>query len=117
MKKMLFAGVFLALASLGVSAPARADGTTPLNQSELGRLFPGTFLAVVNSAYTVRIVARSNGTLSGAISGHQDDGRWSVKSGRLCIAWNTWLNRRANCTAIVSSDGWYHGNGVKFRKL
>jgi hypothetical protein len=72
---------------------------------------------VVNGAVTVKIVARSNGTLIGQMTGKQDSGRWSVNGGKLCIVWSTWLNGKASCSSFKSGDGWYLGNGVKFRKI
>ena len=96
---------------------ADAGESTTLSQAELGKLFPGNFQAVVNDAVTVKITARSNGTLIGQMTGQQDSGRWSVQSGKLCIVWSTWLNGKASCSRVISDDGWYRGNGVKFRKI
>ena len=88
-----------------------------LSQAELGKLFPGSFQAVVNGAVMVKITARGNGTLIGQMTGQEDRGRWSVKSGKLCIVWSTWLNGKASCSRVIADDGWYRGNGVKFRKI
>jgi hypothetical protein len=96
---------------------ARADESVTLSQTELGKLFPGSFQAVVNGAVTVKITARGNGTLVGQMTGQKDSGWWSVKSGKLCIVWSTWLNGKASCSRVISDDGWYRGNGVKFRKI
>ena len=30
---------------------------------------------------------------------------------------SVWLGGKASCSKVVSGDGWYHGNGVKFRKI
>lgn len=99
------------------SLNAGAGESVTLTQAELGKLFPGSFQAVVNDAVTVQITARGNGTLFGQMTGQQDNGRWSVQSGKLCIVWSTWLSGKASCSRVVSGDGWYHGNGVKFRKI
>ena len=96
---------------------ARADETIILSQAELGKLFPGSFQAVVNGAVTVKITARGNGTLIGQMTGQEDRGWWSVKSGKLCIVWSTWLNGKISCSQVIADDGWYRGNGVKFRKI
>ena len=96
---------------------ARADESSSLSQAELGKLFPGNFQAVVNGAVTVKITARGNGTLVGQMTGQQDRGWWSVKSGKLCIVWSTWLAGKASCSRVIADDGWYRGNGVKFRKI
>jgi hypothetical protein len=99
------------------SLNAGADEPVTLSQAELGKLFPGSFQAVVNGAVTVEIMARGNGTLVGQMTGQKDSGWWSVKSGKLCIVWSTWLNGKASCSRVISDDGWYRGNGVKFRKI
>jgi hypothetical protein len=113
MKKALFAGLLTTLMVSGAWA-----GDKPiLSQAELRKLFPGNFTAVVNGAVTVKIVARSNGTMIGQMTGKQDSGRWSVAGGKLCIVWSTWLNGKASCSSVKSGDGWYMGNGVKFRKI
>jgi hypothetical protein len=51
------------------------------------------------------------------MTGQEDRGWWSVKSGKLCIAWTTWLNGKTTCSRVIADDGWYRGNGVKFRKI
>ena len=37
--------------------------------------------------------------------------------GKLCIVWSNWLNGKASCSRVIADDGWYRGNGVKFRKI
>ncbi len=96
---------------------ARAGDAVTLSQAELGKLFPGNFQAVVNGAVTVKITARGNGTLIGQMTGQEDRGRWSVERGKLCIVWSNWLNGKASCSHVIADDGWYRGNGVKFRKI
>jgi hypothetical protein len=116
MKKLcIFTLATVVLAFSGWSAGA--GEAVPLSQAELGKLFPGNFQAVVNGAVTVRIVARGNGTLLGQMTGQEDRGRWSVQSGKLCIVWSNWLNGKASCSRVIAGDGWYRGNGVKFRKI
>lgn len=105
----------LLLAFSGLSAAA--DDSAVLSQAELGRLFTGRFQAVVSGAVVVKITARGNGTLIGQMSGQEDRGRWSVRSGKLCIVWSNWLNGKASCSRVIADDGWYLGNGVKFRKI
>ena len=95
----------------------QAGEAVTLSQSELGKLFPGSFQAVVNGAVTVKITARGNGTLIGQMTGQEDRGRWSVQRGKLCIVWSTWLDGKTSCSRVISDDGWYLGNGVKFRKI
>lgn len=96
---------------------AQAGESSALSQAELGKLFPGSFQAVVSGAVTVKITARRNGTLIGQMTGQEDRGRWSVKSGKLCIVWSNWLNGKASCSRVIADDGWYRGSGVKFRRI
>jgi hypothetical protein len=105
--------VFLSFAALHSQAADQAA----LSPAELGRLFPGSFTAVVNGAVTVRILAKGNGTMTGQMSNASDNGHWSVNGGKLCIVWSKWLGGKTSCSSVKSGDGWYHGNGVKFRKI
>ena len=107
----------LAATMLGFSGFSAGADEAVLSQAELGKLFPGSFQAVVSGAVTVKITARGNGTMTGKMTGQEDSGRWSVKSGKLCIVWSNWLNGKASCSRVVADDGWYRGNGVKFRKI
>jgi hypothetical protein len=108
------------LAAIGMAffGPSAVAGeAVTLSQAELGKLFPGNFQAVVSGAVVVKITARGNGTLIGQTTGQEDRGRWSVQSGKLCIVWSTWMNGKASCSRVIADDGWYRGNGVKFRKI
>lgn len=107
----------LAATVLGFSGVSAGADEAVLSQTELGKLFPGSFQAVVSGAVVVKITARGNGTLVGEMTGQEDRGRWSVKSGKLCIVWSTWLNGKASCSRVIADDGWYRGVGVKFRKI
>jgi len=107
----------LAAAMLGFSGFSAGADEAALSQAELGKLFPGSFQAVVSGAVTVKITARGNGTLTGKMTGQEDSGRWSVKSGKLCIVWSNWLDGKTSCSRVIADNGWYRGNGVKFRKI
>jgi hypothetical protein len=109
--------VISAFLTIFMASSAMASDTSILSQLELRNLFPGTFTAVVNGAVVVKIVARSNGTMIGEMTGKQDSGRWSVVGGKLCIVWSTWLSGKASCSSVKSGNGWFLGNGVKFRKI
>jgi hypothetical protein len=113
MIKAIFAGIL----AVFLASNAVAGDKPILSQMELRQLFPGNFTAVVNGAVTLKIVAKSNGTIIGLMTGKQDSGRWSVAGNQLCIVWSTWLNGKASCSSFKSGDGWYLGNGVKFRKI
>jgi len=114
MKKTLLAGV----TALGIIASAGIASAEqrPISGAELAQLFPGSFHAIA-AGLSIRITARGNGTLSGQMQGYKDSGRWTLSRGQLCITWNKWMNGKTTCSMVVADNGWYRGNGVKFRKL
>jgi len=105
------AAVFMGFAS----SAAFADSA--MTHAELQKLFPGTFLAVVNGGVTLTFTAKGNGELLGEMPGKHDQGRWSVKNGHLCIMLESWTSGHFSCSAVVADNGWYRGSGVKFRKI
>lgn len=110
--------LMLALASLcllSFTSAALADET--LSNSELQKLFPGSFTAVVNGIVVIEIIAKDNGILIGRMKGKVDSGRWSLRNGKLCIMWSNWTDGKSSCSLVVAENGWYRGQGVKFRKL
>jgi hypothetical protein len=108
--------VGIALAGL-IATSGSVLGGEKLSHAQLGKLFPGSFYAVVNGSLAMNINARANGSLTGQVSGFRDTGHWSVQSGRLCIVWSKWLNGKTSCSAVVDTGAWYQGSGVKFKKL
>jgi hypothetical protein len=109
----------LACASLVLTLcalPASASDT--LSGGELRNLFPGRFQAVVSGFIHLNITAAGNGSLS-AISarGKSDQGRWSIRAGKLCIEFDRWLSGRRSCTPVFQEAGWYRGSMVKFRPI
>ena len=108
----------LALASmLLVSCAGAADAEGQLSGRDLLRLFPGKFQAVVNGAMVMSISAGRDGSLVGKVMGKSDTGRWTVRAGKLCINWKTWLKGRTSCSTVVEDAGWYRGNNVAFKKI
>lgn len=106
------------VAALGILTSvvsATAEQKT-ITAAELGKLFPGSFLAVAGGM-SIKITARGNGSLHGQMQDLKDSGRWTLSGGRLCITWSKWLNGKTACSMVVADNGWYRGNGVKFRKL
>jgi hypothetical protein len=89
-----------------------------LSAGDLKNLFPGRFQAVVSGFINFRITAKGDGSLS-AVSprGKQDQGRWSVRSGKLCIEFEKWLGGRTSCMRVVQEAGWYKGSMVKFKRI
>jgi len=109
--KLAVAGVVV----LCASSSAYAEAT--LTHSQLQKLFPGTFTAVVYGVKKLTFTAKGNGTLFGQMPGKQDSGRWSLKDGKLCVMLTTWTRGKSACSTVVADNGWYQGRGIKFRKI
>ena len=109
--KLAAAGALLVMAA----SPVVAGGT--LTNAELRKLFPGTFAAVVHGSLQVTFTAKDNGVLIGQMPGKRDSGRWSLQNGQLCIMLSNWTQGQAACSSLVADNGWYRGQGVKFRKI
>lgn len=105
------AGLFLGLSSISASAGGQVSNT------ELRKLVPGNFVAIVHGSVTVTFTAKDNGVLIGQMPGKQDSGRWSLKNGQICIMLSNWTSGKATCSTVIAENGWYRGQGVKFRKL
>jgi hypothetical protein len=111
----MYRTIVLAAASLLALAPATPSmAQDPLTQKELRQLFPGNFTAVFKG-YVVKITAKGDGVLLGQMNGLKDSGRWSLTNGQLCISMSSWTSGKAKCTTVVADNGWYRGQGVKFR--
>jgi hypothetical protein len=110
-KSLLLAAAGLSLVLSTYASQAQSN----LSQQQLRTLFPGNFVAVVKG-YTVHFQASGGGALIGTANGMTDHGRWSVRNGQLCIAMANWTHGVAQCSELVADNGWYLGQGVKFRK-
>jgi len=110
----------LKLAAAGMivmCAASTAQASPPLTHTQLQKLFPGTFTAVVRGAMKLTFTAKGNGTLIGIVPGKQDSGQWTVENGKLCVMLNTWTHGKSACSTVVADNGWYQGRGIKFRKI
>lgn len=107
----------IAVASVLMCMPGAAFADEALTHNQLRKLFPGTFTAVVHGGATLTFKAMGNGVLIGKMPGKQDQGRWSLQNGKLCIMLSNWTQGKAACSTVVSDSGWYRGQGVKFRKI
>jgi hypothetical protein len=103
----------LAVFSSGGFSPAEAKSVT---HATLKKLFPGTF-AVRMDGVSATFVARSGGKLTGSSFAGSDSGRWSVRSGRLCITLNKWFDGSTRCSSVSHDGDWYRANNVRFRKI
>lgn len=109
--------ISLAMAGLLMSFASNAAGAAEkLSQAELSKLFPGSFIAVVRGMVKVNITAKGNGELIGQMKSREDTGRWSLRNGQLCISMAQWTGGRASCSVVVADNGWYRGNGVRFKR-
>jgi hypothetical protein len=103
----------LVLAPLA-SYAAHAGGM--LSERELQLLFPGRFEAVVKGTLTISVTAMSNGSLIAEFLTKADTGQWSIRSGKLCIRFSSWLDGRTRCSPVVEDGGWYRTSEVMFRQ-
>ncbi len=103
------------LVMMGLPSAAFADDV--LTTAELQKLFPGTFTVVAQGGAKLIFTAKENGVLIGQMSGKQDSGRWSLTNGKLCIMLANWTKGKSACSLVVADNGWYRGQGVKFRKI
>ncbi len=106
--------VMMCFMTLFFLAPAQAGGS--LSNSDLNKLFPGNFVAIAKG-YTIRVQARSGGTLIGNYKGIQKDkGRWNIQSNKICIMLEKWLKGKTYCGTVQRAGKWYRSGEVKFRK-
>lgn len=108
----LIAILFGIVLLFGANAPAAAGG---IDDSTLNRLFPGTFSVRV-SGISATVVAHRGGRLSGKAFVGTILGRWSVRSGRLCIALEDWSDG-TQCSAVVQEGDWYRADRVRFKRI
>jgi hypothetical protein len=100
---------------LGLFFMQPAHAAAPLEPQALKALFPGTFQALVYG-YTVRFVAKRDGSLVGQSQQGTDTGEWSIQEGQLCIMLSSWLSGRTSCSGVVQQGDWYRAENVVFRK-
>lgn len=114
----MFVRVTVLLAGLLCAYPvATAVADEPLTDQQLLRLFPGTFKAVIRGKYEARVTVKRNGAIAGEMAGLQEQGRWTVQNGELCIVMPNMTRGRVECSAVVAEGSWYKGRNVSFRKL
>jgi hypothetical protein len=110
LKSILPAAIIAGLAA----SPASAG---QLSASEIMKLTPGTFHAVVKGKYKVTVTLTRDGTAVGKAQGHEDKGRWTVRGDQLCIMMPTFTLGKIECSAVIADSGWYRGRNVAFRPL
>jgi len=102
--------------ALAIASYTPAGAAEKVSSSTLKRLFPGQFQAIIKG-YKVRFSAMGNGRLYGKYKNYKDQGRWSVRSGRLCIMLKEWMNGETKCSSVTKRNGWYQSAQVQFRKF
>lgn len=105
------------LALLGTAAFSPVQADEKLSSDQLRQLFPGNFQAVVRGIVRLKVAAHGNGRLIGEMTGRKLNGSWRVAGSKLCIGISADGENRSECSDIVFADGWYVGNGVRFRPL
>ncbi len=63
------------------------------------------------------MVAASNGHLTGKSFAGTDTGRWSVRSGKLCIMLRDWFDGQTRCSHVVRGGNRSRAETVRFRKI
>jgi len=104
-----------ALLGLALFSPAQAE--EKLSGKQLRQLFPGTFQAVVHGIVRLKVAAHGNGKLVGEMTGRKLTGSWRVAGSKLCIGISAGAEDRSECSDVSYADGWYVGNGVRFRPI
>lgn len=107
---------FAAAGLLGLLLIQPAQASESLEPRALKALFPGSFQAIVNG-WAVSFTALNDGSLVGQYQTRTDTGRWSIRSGKLCIMLSQWLGGRTACSQVVQDGDWYRAENVVFRKL
>ena len=107
---MIAAGAVLAAGAVSAQAGSR------LGTSALRGLFPGKFHAVYDGK-KLRLTAKSNGALIGRYQNKVDTGRWSVRSGKLCISFKVWLEGKTSCASVYRKGRWLKADRVTFRRM
>ncbi|HEY7749135.1 MAG TPA: hypothetical protein VH933_10685 [Aestuariivirgaceae bacterium] len=93
-----------------------AQASEFLSSRELRELFPGRFQVLVHGAFFVNVTARPDGSLLAQFMDQGDSGRWSIRSGQLCIRLSKWLEGRTTCSKVTEEAGWYRSSDVVFRQ-
>lgn len=104
----------LALTALLLGVTVNTADADTLSHKEVRNLFPGRYVVNVMGTYEVRVNMRANGLVTGTAAGERDTGRWSIESGKLCIAWSTWNNGRKDCSVLQRDGNRVKGRGFWF---
>jgi hypothetical protein len=108
--------LFLAVSSaLFVNAVPLANAKQ-LNHEAIRALFPGTFdVSFKHKTYFV-VTARADGTLTGRMAGITDQGTWSLRGQKLCIAFRRWNEGRTKCKDVFLEGGWVRSGTFFFKR-
>jgi hypothetical protein len=87
-----------------------------LNQDAIRALFPGTFdVSFKHKTYFV-VTARANGSMTGRMAGITDQGTWSVRGQKLCIAFSKWHEGRTKCKDVFLEGDWIRSGTFFFKR-
>ena len=108
--------LFLAVTSALVVGAVPAAQAMQLNQEAIRGLFPGTFdVSFKHKTYFV-VTAHANGSMSGRMAGMADQGSWSVRGQKLCIAFSRWNEGRTKCKDVFFEGGWIRSGTFFFKR-
>ena len=111
--KGLLTLVVAGVLTIGAAPLAQAK---QLNQDAIRALFPGTFdVSYKHKTYFV-VTAHANGSLTGRLAGIADQGSWSVRGQKLCIAFSKWHEGRTKCKDVFLEGEWIRSGKFFFRK-
>jgi hypothetical protein len=106
----------LAVSSAFFLGAVPAAQARQLNQEAIRALFPGTFDVSYKHKTNFVVTARANGSLSGRLAGITDQGTWSVRGQKLCIAFSMWHEGRTKCKDVFLEGDWIRSGKFFFRK-
>lgn len=111
---LIAASGFLATTQAGeklaaASTSAKVEAGQKLSAGEIAALFPGRYEAIWKDKHQVRVVARTDGEISGSFGIFSGSGRWSIVGDELCVASRWWSSNRPRCSEVLLHQGWYLG--------
>ena len=114
--RSVVAGLFLAASIAALEVPVAAAGARFISHQELSRLFPGSFRAFAMGIVQADISAGPDGRLMVKTRHSTENGRWSIRSGKLCISLERTLKGKTTCSRVRLEGGWYRTALVMFKR-
>jgi hypothetical protein len=80
-----------------------------LSADEIAALFPGQYEAIWRDRHQVRVVAGTDGEISGSYGIFSGSGEWAIVGNKLCVTINWWTRAKPRCSEVIRHGGWYVG--------